>query len=60
MSDFETQPDQPGAMTPPCPVCGGSTILVVVHKAIQSALDIFRCTVCHVHYPVVKRPPADA
>lgn len=63
MSDIEnnTQHDnQPDTVTPRCPVCGGPTVLAVMHKSVQAALNVFRCTVCYVQYPVVKRPQADA
>lgn len=46
------------APTPSCPVCGGETILADVHKAVAKVTDVFRCTRCHVEYPVVRKPDA--
>jgi len=41
--------------TPPCPVCGGETILAEVHKAVAKVTDVFRCKRCDVEYPVARK-----
>ena len=41
--------------TPPCPVCGGETIMQQVHKAVAAVTDVFRCKRCDVEYPVVRK-----
>lgn len=51
MSD--TQSTQPIA-TPPCPLCGGETVLKPVHKAVAAALSVFVCRKCAVEWPVTK------
>lgn len=43
------------APTPPCPVCGGDTIMQTVHKAVAAVTDVFRCKRCHVEYPVPRK-----
>jgi len=40
---------------PPCPVCGGETILTDMHKAVAKVTDVFRCKRCDVEYPVVRK-----
>ncbi len=45
--------------TPRCPVCGGETHLADdIHKAVAKATNVFRCTRCHVEYPVARKPEA--
>ncbi len=41
--------------TPPCPVCGGETILTEMHKAVAKVADVFRCKRCDVRYPVMRK-----
>ena len=41
--------------TPPCPLCGGETVLTQMHKAVAKATDVFRCTQCGVEYPVPRK-----
>jgi hypothetical protein len=43
------------APTPRCPVCGGETILTDMHKAVAKVTEVFRCTRCHVEYPVARK-----
>ncbi|MGV3633165.1 MAG: hypothetical protein ACO1NY_02370 [Pseudorhodoplanes sp.] len=54
MSDLSISDFNP-APTPPCPVCGGETILTDMHKAVARVTDVFRCKRCHVEYPVVRK-----
>jgi hypothetical protein len=54
MSDIHTGDLIPKA-APPCPVCGGETLLQTVHKAVAAVTDVFRCKHCDVEYPVVKK-----
>jgi hypothetical protein len=40
-------------------VCGGETHLADdIHKAVAKATNVFRCTRCHVEYPVARKPEA--
>ena len=41
--------------TPPCPVCGGETLLAQMHKAVEKVTDVFRCKRCSVEYPVARK-----
>jgi hypothetical protein len=41
--------------TPPCPVCGGETLLAQMHKAVEKMTDVFRCKRCNVEYPVARK-----
>lgn len=43
--------------TPPCPLCGGETVLRVLHAAVAKVADVFRCKTCGVEYPVSKPTP---
>jgi hypothetical protein len=43
------------APTPPCPVCGGETVLADVPKAVAKVTDVFRCKRCSVEYPVARK-----
>jgi predicted RNA-binding Zn-ribbon protein involved in translation (DUF1610 family) len=43
------------APNPPCPVCGGETVLTEMHKAVAKVTDVFRCKRCGVEYPVVRK-----
>ena len=40
--------------TPDCPLCGATTLLAPMHKAVEAVVNVFRCTACHV-YPVTKK-----
>lgn len=46
------------APTPPCPICGGETILTQMHKAVAKVSDVFRCKRCNVEYPVMRKSQA--
>jgi hypothetical protein len=39
--------------TPPCPMCAGDTTLKQVHREVSRRLEVFKCLVCAVEYPVV-------
>jgi hypothetical protein len=54
MSDFQPT-DLVPASGPACPLCGGETCLTQMHKAVAAAMNVFRCRVCNVEYPVVKK-----
>jgi hypothetical protein len=54
MSDVQTGDVSPKP-TPPCPVCGGETVLQNVHKAVAAVTDVFRCKRCDVEYPVARK-----
>ena len=56
MSDIQTLTPATG---PKCPVCGGQTLLMRKHKAVEAETKIYRCLVCNVQYPVAKPKPAD-
>jgi len=57
MSDFQPSDLMP---TPNCPLCGGETFLIKMHAAVAAVMNVFRCRVCNVEYPVVKKDAGDA
>jgi uncharacterized protein YbaR (Trm112 family) len=52
MSDFQPSDLMP---TPNCPLCGGEMFLTQMPKAVAAVTNVFRCRVCNVEYPVVKK-----
>lgn len=54
MSDFQPT-DLIPAPSPKCPLCGGATFLAPMHAAVAAVTNVFRCRVCNVEFPVVKK-----
>ena len=46
--------------SPNCPLCGGETFLTQMHDAVAAVMNVFRCRVCNVEYPVAKKDAEDA
>lgn len=46
------------ATGPKCPVCGGQTMPMAKHKAVEAQTIFYRCVICHVQYPVAKTKQA--
>lgn len=44
---------------PCCPVCGAETALIKKYREDGFVTNTYRCTACHVQYPVVRKT-ADA
>ncbi len=53
MTDTQSA-DRTPPPNPPCPLCGGETVLQVLHAAVAKVADVFRCKQCGVEYPVSK------
>lgn len=54
MSDIQPNDLLP-VPTPNCPLCGGETFLAQMHAAVAKVMDVFRCRICGVDYPVVRK-----
>jgi hypothetical protein len=54
MSEFQPSELLP-LPVPKCPLCGGEMFLAPMHKAVAKMVNVFRCRVCGVNYPVERK-----